>query len=304
MKDPYQVLGVGKTASGDEIKTAYRKLARTLHPDLNPGNKQSEERFKEVSAAYDLLSDTAKRGKYDRGEIDASGAEKARYSYRSYAESGKGGKYRDFDFGFGAEDIMSDIFGARTGRTQSGARMRLKGADQHYSLKVSFIEAAQGTTKRITLPNGKSLDVRIPPGVEDGQTLRLKGQGAPGTGGGEAGDALVEISVEAHAFFSREGHDIHLDLPVTLPEAVLGAKVTVPTIHGKVTVTVPPGSTSGTTLRLKGKGIGHGKGGEHGDQFIKLKVMLPDKPDAELQAFLQQWSKTHPYDVRTRAGMA
>lgn len=304
MKDPYLVLGVSKTVSGDELKKAYRKLARTLHPDLNPGNKQAEERFKEVSAAYDLLSDPGKKAKYDRGEIDASGADKARYSYRSYAESGKGGKYRDFDFGFGAEDIVSEIFGARTGRAQSGARMRLKGADQHYSLKVGFVEAAQGSTKRITLPTGKNLDVRIPPGVEDGQTLRLKGQGAPGTSDGEPGDALVEITVESHPFFSRDGYDIHLDLPVTLPEAVMGAKVTVPTIHGKVTVTVPPGANTGTTLRLKGKGIGHGKGGEHGDQFIRLKVMLPDKPDAELQAFLQQWSKAHPYDVRTRAGMA
>lgn len=302
MKDPYQLLGVGKTASPDEIKKAYRKLARTLHPDLNPGNKQAEEQFKEVAAAHDLLSDPEKKAKYDRGEIDASGAEKSRYSYKNYAEAGKGGKYRDFDFGFGAEDIMSDIFGARGARAQSNARMRMKGADQHYSLKVAFVEAAQGITKRVTLPNGKNLDVRIPPGVEDGQSLRLKGQGAPGTGGGLAGDALVEITVEAHPFFSRDGHDILLDLPVTLPEAVLGAKVTVPTVHGKVTVTVPAGSNSGTTLRLKGKGIGHG--GEHGDQLVKLKVMLPDKPDPELQTFLQQWSKAHDYDVRTRAGMA
>lgn len=304
VKDPYQVLGVGKNASADEIKSAYRKLARTLHPDLNPGNKKAEERFKEVAAAHDLLSDADKRAKYDRGEIDASGAEKARYSYRSYAESGKGGKYRDFDFGFGAEDIISDIFGARTGRTQSGQRMRLKGADQFYSLKISFNEAALGETKRITLPNGKNLDVRVPPGVEDGQTLRLKGQGAPGTGGGEAGDALVEIKVESHPFFSREGHDIYLDLPVTLPEAVLGGKVTVPTVEGKVTLTVPPGSNTGTTLRLKGKGISRGKGGERGDQFVKLRVMLPDKPDAELQKFLLQWARTHDYDVRARMGMA
>lgn len=302
MKDPYLVLGVAKSASPEQIKAAYRKLARTLHPDLNPGNKQAEERFKEVSAAYDLLSDPDKKAKYDRGEIDASGADKARYSYRSYAEAGKGGKYRDFDFGFGAEDIISEIFGARTGRTQSGARMKLKGADQHYSLKVSFVEAAQGTAKRITLPNGKNLDVKIPGGVADGQTLRLKGQGAAGTGGGEPGDALVEITVESHPFFSRDGNDILLDLPVTLAEAVLGAKVTVPTVHGKVTVTVPAGANTGTTLRLRGKGVHAGK--EPGDQLVKLKVMLPDKPDAELQKFLQQWSKAHDYDVRTRAGMA
>lgn len=301
MKDPYQVLGVGRTAGADEIKKAYRKLARTLHPDLNPGNKQAEEKFKEVSAAYDLLSDQDKRAKFDRGEIDASGAEKARYSYRNYAEAGKGGKYRDFDFGFGAEDIMSEIFG-RGGR--GGQRMRMKGADQFYSLKVSFVEAAQGCTKRITLPNGKSLDVRVPPGVVDAQTLRLKGQGAAGAGGGEPGDALIEITVESHPFFVRDGHDIHLDLPVTLPEAVLGGKVTVPTIDGKVTLTIPPGSNTGTTLRLKGKGIAHGKAGDKGDQFVKLKVMLPDHPDPDLQKFLQTWSNAHAYDVRKRAGMA
>lgn len=304
MKDPYLTLGVGKKATADEIKTAYRKLARTLHPDLNPGNKQAEERFKEVSVAYDLLSDADKRGKFDRGEIDASGAEKPRYSYRSYAEAGKGGKYRDFDFGFGAEDIMSDIFGARGGRGAGQQRMRLKGADQFYSLRISFAEAALGETKRITLPNGKNLDVRVPPGVEDGQTLRLKGQGSPGTGGGEAGDALVEIAVEKHPFLIREGNDVQLDLPITLPEAVLGGKVTVPTIDGKVTVTVPPGSNTGTTLRLKGKGIGHGKAGARGDQFVRLKVMLPDKPDAELQKFLENWARSHDYDVRTRMGMA
>jgi len=298
VRDPYQILGVAKTATAEEIKKAYRKLARTLHPDLNPGNKQSEEKFKEASAAYDLLSDPVKRGKYDRGEIDATGAEKPRYSYRTYADAGQGAKYRDFDFGFGAEDIISDIFGRRT-----GPRGPMRGADQHYSLKVSFNDAALGATKRITLPSGKSLDVRIPAGTTDGQTLRLKGQGAAGRNNGPAGDALVEITVEPHPLFVRDGKDIHLELPVTLQEAVLGAKVTVPTLDGRVSLTVPPGSNTGTTLRLKGKGIGDERKGR-GDQFVKLKVMLPDKPDEELRSFLQQWAKKHDYDVRTKAGMA
>lgn len=295
VKDPYEVLGVAKTAGADDIKKAYRKLARTLHPDLNPGNKKAEDRFKEVSAAYDLLSDADKRAKYDRGDIDASGAERPRYSYRSHAETGQGGKYRDFDYGFGAEDIISEIFGRRGG---AQARGPARGPDQHFSLRIGFVDAATGATKRISLPNGKSLDVRIPPGTEDGQTLRLKGQGTPGRNGGPAGDALVEIAVEPHPFFTRDGKDVHVELPVTLQEAVLGGKVPVPTVDGRVSLTIPPGSNTGTVLRLKGKGIAGG------DQFVKLKVVLPERPDAELQSFLRGWSTGHDYDVRTKAGMA
>lgn len=295
MKDPYEVLGVAKTAGADDIKKAYRKLARTLHPDLNPGNKKAEDRFKEVSAAYDLLSDADKRAKYDRGDIDASGAERPRYSYRSHAETGQGGKYRDFDYGFGAEDIISEIFGRRGG---AQARGPARGPDQHFSLRIGFVDAATGATKRISLPNGKSLDVRIPPGTEDGQTLRLKGQGTPGRNDGPAGDALVEIAVEPHPFFTRDGKDVHVELPVTLQEAVLGGKVPVPTVDGRVSLTIPPGSNTGTVLRLKGKGIAGG------DQFVKLKVVLPERPDAELQSFLRGWSAGHDYDVRTKAGMA
>ncbi len=309
MKDPYQVLGVARAASADDIKKAYRKLARSMHPDMNPGNKHAEDRFKDISAAYDLLSDPAKKARYDRGEIDASGAERPRHHYRSHAAGsgagagfgGFGGRFRDFDVGgsFDADDILSDIFGRRTGARGRGPA---RGANQHYSLTVSFVDAALGATKRITLPMGKSLDVRIPPGSDDGQTLRLKGQGAPGAGGGAAGDALIELTVEPHPFFKREGRDIHLELPVTLPEAVLGAKVTVPTLEGRVALTVPPGSNTGAILRLKGKGIP----GTHqcGDQYVRLKVMLPDKPDAELQEFLNKWARSHDYDVRGKAGMA
>lgn len=301
MKDPYQTLGVARGASQDEIKKAYRKLARSLHPDLNPGNKQAEDRFKEISAAYDLLSDPEKRGKFDRGEIDASGAEKPRWGWRAHAEGAAAGKYREAGgFGFDPDDILSELFGRRRGAA-AGETVRVHGADQHYALRVPFVEALLGATKRITLPTGKSLDVRVPPGTEDGRTLRLKAQGSPGTGGGRAGDAYIEIKVEPHPFFSREGNDILLELPVTLPEAVLGAKVTVPTVDGKVALTIPPGSNTGSTLRLRGKGVPHGQA--RGDQLVRLKVMLPDRPDRELEEFLRDWAPRHGYDVRTKAGM-
>lgn len=301
MTDPYQVLGLARNASQDEIKKAYRKLARTLHPDLNPNDKKAEDKFKQVNAAFDLLSDPDKRARFDRGEIDAAGNEKPRYSsYRSYAEGAGANKYRNpFDMGE-AEDILAELLRRRDKGRARAAQMR--GGDAHYNLKVSFTEAAAGATKRITLPHGKSLNVRIPPGTEDKQSLRLKGQGNPGLNGGEAGDAFVEIAVEPHPFFKREGNDIHVELPVTLPEAVLGGKVVVPTIDGKVTVTVPPGSNSGSVLRLKGKGVPHGK--ERGDQFVKLRVTLPDKPDPELEAFIRRWAESHAYDVRAKAGMS
>lgn len=307
MKDPYQTLGVARNASADEIKKAYRKLAKKLHPDLNPGNKKIEQEFKEVSSAYDLLSDTDKRARFDRGEIDASGAERpGRGYYRSYAESGQGAKYRSGGAGdsFFAEDIFSDLFGGAFGereRGRGGARMNIRGADVSYAVTADFVEAALGAKKRLTLTDGKTLDVTIPPGTEDGQTLRLKGQGLPGMGG-PAGDAFIEIKVQPHPFFTREGNDIHLELPVTLAEAVLGASVTVPTLDGKVSLKVPPQSNTGTVLRLRGKGVPR-KGGGRGDQYVKLKVVLPERPDSELAEFVQSWSKTHPYDVRSKAGL-
>ena len=302
MKDPYQLLGVARDADQDTIKKAFRKLAKKLHPDLNPGNKKVEQEFKEVNAAYELLSDPEKRARFDRGEIDASGAERPERSfYRAYAEGGGNAKYREAEFGeFSAEDILSELFG-RGRRSRQPPRTR--GEDVSYTLPVSFVDAANGAKKRVTLADGKTLDVTIPPGTEHGQTLRLKGQGMPGVGGGSAGDAYVEIQVEPHAFFTRKDSNVHLEVPVTLPEAVLGATLTVPTVDGKVSIKVPPGSNTGSTLRLKGRGILDRKSGQRGDQYVTLKVVLPERPDPELQQFLERWSATHGYDPRAKLGI-
>jgi DnaJ-class molecular chaperone len=302
MRDPYQILGVARDADQETIKKAFRKLAKKLHPDLNPGNKKMEQEFKEVNTAYDLLSDPQKRARFDRGEIDATGAERPERSfYRAYAEGGGNAKYREAEFGdFSAEDILSELFG-RGRRNRQPPRMR--GEDVSYTLAVSFVDAANGAKKRVTLADGKTLDVTIPPGTEHGQTLRLKGQGMPGVGGGPAGDAYVEIQIEPHAFFTRKDSNVHLEVPVTLPEAVLGASLTVPTVDGKVSIKVPPGSNTGTTLRLKGRGIVDRKTGQRGDQYVTLKVVLPERPDPELTEFLERWSAAHGYDPRAKLGI-
>ena len=307
MKDLYEVLGVSKSASQDEIKSAYRKLAKKLHPDLNPGNAEVEKEFKEVSQAYSILSDAEKRKAYDNGEIDASGQENPRQGgfYKTYASSG-GGKYDPFDSGdvFSAEDIFADLFGRQRGRARArGGPLRQRGADVSYRLSVPFLEAAAGAKRRVQFAEGKKLEVNIPAGTEDGQTLRLKGQGLPGVNGGEAGDAYVEIAVEPHPFFTRKDKDIHVEVPISLPEAVLGGSISVPTVAGNVTMKVPEGSNSGKTLRLKGKGIAAGKSGQAGDQFVKLRVVLPEEPDAELKDFVKTWSETHSYNPRRKAGM-
>jgi len=305
MKDPYDVLGVKRTASADEIKQAYRKLAKEFHPDLNPNDPIVEQRFKEVSSAHSILGDKEKRAKFDRGEIGADGAPRGGFGAGGYGPSGARGRGPGGGFagGFGgaaAEDIFADLFGRNRGRTRT---MEMKGKDVSYSLRVSFLDAAKGTTCRINLYDGKSLDVRIPAGTEDGQTLRLKQQGMPGMGGGPAGDAFIEIQVDTHPFFERDGNDIFLDVPITLAEAVLGGKITVPTVHGNVSVTAPAGSNSGTSLRLRGKGIQPAGGAVAGDQFAKLIVVLPDKPDKALVDFVKEWSKDYDYDVRKRVGL-
>jgi DnaJ-class molecular chaperone len=282
--DPYTILGVKKEASQDDIQKAYRRLAKKLHPDLNPGNKQAEEKFKEVSAAYDLLGDTEKRARFDRGEIDASGAERPQQRYyRDFADAGS--PYaNDAGFAdFASDDILSQIF-SREGRTN----IRMRGSDVHYRLELDFLDAVNGGKKQITLPDGSLLDVNIPPGTREGQVLRLRGKGRPGIGGGAPGDALVEVEVGPHPIFTRKGDDIAVDLPVSLHEAVLGGKVRVPTSSGPVTMTIPRWSNTGTVLRLKGKGVPR-PDGTHGDQFVTLKVVLPEKPDPELETFVTQW---------------
>jgi DnaJ-class molecular chaperone len=296
VRDPYEILGVARTASPEDIRKAYRRLAKTLHPDLNPGNKDAEERFKELSGANDLLSDPDKRQRFDSGEIDASGAEKPRQRfYKDYAAEAPAGHPYENHSGFADFAETDDIF-AELLRRQAQAARRAPGEDLHYRLAIDFLDAVNGATKRLTLPDGGSLDVTIPSGIEEGQTLRLRGKGAPSRGEGEAGDALVEITVNPHRFFVRHGDDIHLELPVTVSEAVLGARVRAPTPTGPVTLTVPKGSNTGTILRLKGKGVP--RRGGHGDELVKLKVMLPTEPNPELEAILSSWTPGTSYDPR------
>ncbi len=294
MKDPYATLGVPRTASAEELKRAYRKLAKKLHPDLNPGNKQVEQQFKEVTAAYELLSDTEKRARFDQGEIDASGAERGfRYTRRQAGGERPHRPFSSADDLF-VDDIISDILRAKRG----GNRGAQRGGDATFKLEVPFIEAALGAKKRVTLGADKTLEINIPTGVDTGQTLRLKGQGGAGRNGGEAGDALVELVVEPHPIFSRRERDIVSELAVTLPEAVLGATVTAPTLYGAVALKIPAGSNSGTKLRLKGKGIAARGNTPAGDHYVTLRVTLPDPPDGELQRFVTGWAKSHPYKVR------
>jgi len=302
--DLYSVLGVARTAKAEDIVKAYRKLAKKLHPDLNPGDKAAEDKFKQVTAAYDILGDAEKRRRYDAGEIDASGQERPQQRYyREYAGGEDGARYRSTagyeDLG-GFSDLFGDLFG-RAGATRGagGQRYAMRGQDAQYRLEIDFLEAVNGAKKRITLPDGGTLDVTIPAGVEEGQVMRLKGKGMPGVGGAEPGDALVEILVKPHPVFKREGDDIVVEVPITFDEAVLGGKVEVPTITGKVFATVPPGTNTGKTLRLKGRGIKR-KNGKLGDELVKLTVVMPDRIDEDLKAFAEEWRDKHRYDPRRK----
>jgi DnaJ-class molecular chaperone len=297
MKDPYEILGVQKTDSEAAIRSAYRKLAKRYHPDLNPGKAEAADRFKEISAAYDILSDKDKRGRYDRGEIDAEGNEvpPQRPFYRDYGDAAGRDKYRT-QAGFDPEDlesIFAQAFGARADGAGTGRRFSVRGQDAQYQLTIDFLDAVNGTTRRVTLPDGRTLDVRIPAGVRDGQMIRLKGQGMPGIGDGAPGDALVEITVAPHPLFRREEDDIIVELPVTLQEAVLGATLEVPTIKGPVRLTVPPNSGRGTRLRLRGRGI-EGKG----HQYVELHPVLPPAEEPELAEFLKTWKPRRAFDPR------
>ena len=296
MRDPYDVLGVTRGAGEAAIKAAYRKLAKRHHPDLHPGDPKAAERFQELNTANDLLSDAEKRARFDRGEIDAEGHEAAPRGpfYRDFHPGADGhpGAGGGAAAGFTEDDIAA--FFARQFNARGHPR-QAQGADLRYHLTLGFVEAAAGTARRVQMPDGRALDVKIPEGIEDGHVIRLKGQGRPGLGGGPPGDSLIEVMVAPHPFFSRAGDDVTIALPVTLTEAVLGGPVSVPTIKGSVKLTVPPGSGDGTRLRLRGRGI------RAGHQFVILKVMVPPGEEPALAAFLREWTPAQPFNPR--AGM-
>ncbi|MCL6284957.1 J domain-containing protein [Ruegeria sp. 2012CJ41-6] len=305
--DPYSALGVSKDASDGEIKKAYRRIAKECHPDLKPGDAEAEERFKSAAAAYDLLKDAETRARFDRGEIDASGQEKPQqHYYRDYAEAA-GNPYRSGS-NFGDQSDMSDIFSEfMRGRGQGGFGQRepyefhAPGRNRQYTLQISFLDAVYGASQKLTLPDGDRVEVKIPAGITDGQTIRLRGKGDPGMGEGAPGDALVSVSVAPHPLFQREGDDIRISLPISLDEAILGGKVPAPTIDGKVNVSVPPGTSSGRTLRLRGKGVRKRGSSDRGDQLIELTVVMPKEIDKDLKQFMETWRDAHSYDPR--AGM-
>ncbi|MBE7210293.1 MAG: DnaJ domain-containing protein [Gluconacetobacter diazotrophicus] len=334
-QDPYQVLGLERNAGPDDIKRAYRTLARKLHPDLNPGDATAEARFKDVNAANDLLSDPDRRGRFDRGEIDADGQERGppprpgpgpEYggapgsgtgTWRNHAEGMDGARYRrrpagaassgtgDADAGFGA-DGFEDLFAEFRRQEEARASAPRRGADAEYALTVDFGDAVRGATRRLTLPDGRTLDVRIPPGIESGQVLRLRGRGGAGRNGGPDGDALIEVVVAPHPVFTRDGNAIRLELPVTVREAVLGERVQVPVPGGEVAMRLPEGADTGTVLRLRGKGIAAHGGMEAGDVLVTLRVQVGPR-DTRLAALLRDWipENGHPdprAELMARAG--
>ncbi len=297
MTDPYSTLGISKSADEKAIKTAYRTLAKALHPDRNKDNPQAAERFSNAARAYDILSDKTKRAAYDRGEIDGDGNPRMPFGAGGGRGGGRGGGFRGqqggspFDFGEAGMD-MGDIFGSMFGGGQQGGGFQPrsapppKGANVAYRMRVPFADAASMKPQRITLQDGKTIDLKLPSGAENGQQMRLSGKGQAGPGG--HGDAMVTIHIEPHAFFSRDGDDIRLDLPITLQEAVKGGKVKAPTVDGAVMLNIPPHSSSGKLLRLRGKGFCK-KDGERGDQLVRLMISLPANGGAEMEALVESW---------------
>jgi DnaJ-class molecular chaperone len=311
-QDPYEILGVQRDASQKDVQSAFRKLAKKHHPDLNPGDKAAEDLFKEISAANEILGDEGKRGRFDRGEIDINGTERAPH-HREYAGAEMGDEvyFDEADFArhfggqpFGAEQFggFEDIFASFMSRRGGGAsqfrsQATSKGADVHYKMEIGFLDALNGTTTAVSLAPGASLDVKIPAGTQDGQVLRLRGKGGKAPGNVPDGDALIEVRVKPHAFFVRDGENIRVDVPITIREAVLGGKVKVPTPTGYVNLTVKPHTDTGTILRVKGKGVAK-PGGTHGDLLVTVRIVLPETPDPELTRLMESVPETAAGDPR------
>ncbi len=304
-KNPYEILGVSKSASENEIKNAYRKLAKKHHPDLNPANKTAEEKFKDISTAYAFLSDKEKRAAFDRGEIDANGqpqwtgwanatAGNERQYYRDFAGGPGGKRYYSSSHNINPEDF-EDIFGSMFGRS-SGTDFddifkKQQNADVHYRLNIDFLEAALGSKKQVTMPDGQTLNISIVEGIKEGQKLRLKGKGKK-LQDGVQGDAYVEIHISPHEFFKRKGNDIYAEVPIGINEAILGDTIEVETIHGFVNIKIPKSTDSGKRFRLKGKGI---KGGDH---YVDVKIVIPKEIDEDLESAIKQWAEKHDYNPR------
>jgi DnaJ-class molecular chaperone len=308
-RDPYLELGVSRTASAAEIRKAFHKLAKQHHPDANKGDKKSEERFKQVSAAFDVIGDAEKRKKFDAGEIDADGRETMRGGFGGGGGSPFGGGFNrgragGMGGGDGPDIDLNDLFGDILGRNRGagagagfGGGFSPKGADVRARLDIDLEESIKGGKKRVAFSDGRTIDVTIPAGAQEGQTLRLKGQGSPGRGG--QGDALIELAIKPHPIYRRENDTLVMDLPISVPDAVLGGKIEAPTPDGPVTLSIPKGSNSGARLRLKGRGLSDAKG-VRGDLFARLMVILPDAPDAELEKFAETWRKERPYTPKRR----
>ncbi len=306
-KDPYKVLGVSPSASEKEVRASYRRLAKQFHPDRNPGDSKAEERFKEINNAFAIIGDKDKRRAFDRGEIDAQGHETHPFARAHQQGAGPHGGEAG-----GAEDIFAHIFG---GGRQAGfgagfgggfrqpRQAPQRGQDLRYRISVPFLEAARGGKRRITMPDGRSLDVTIPEGLHDGQSLRLKGKGGPGFAGGPAGDLYVDVAVTPHPYFRLEKGVVWVDVPVSLREAVLGETIRVPTVHGPVSLKIPKGASSGAKLRVKGKGIKDPKTGKMGDQLIKLQILLPPNPDPALEQFIKGWHPDGFENMRKKFGV-